>query len=474
LTGVLPELLERFVDEVPEPLHRKALQAFGHARVTTEGLLRAVVGQDEAAECFAWLRGLSFAEVWSSGRLSGLQPHDLARDVVDGDLRLRDPDGWAALRRSIRQYYLDRMLTATGAEQARAVSDLLWFHRGSPALAAYGSWDAAFSLWVTRARPEDLPAVLDLVAEHESAESVRLHRSWWECQPDAFWVVRDRPAAVVGFVVQLSLDADTGRQLATAVGDPFVTAALDHVERAAPLRPGEHLRILRSWIARDGYYQPTPAHQAITGLLTRTWLTEPGLAVSMAYSAREPLWTPMFGHIDYARVRAAELEFDGRHFAAYLHDWRITSVPQWLELLESREGLAGARAVQESVDHAQRHLDQARTRALTEPEFAAAVREAFRWATRPDVLARNPLTATRLVPDGGDLRSVLEAQVAALQRDPRRERLARVLTVTFLTPAATQEAAAARLSLPFSTYRRHLSTALAEVTQALWKQEGGR
>ena len=48
---------------------------------------------------------------------------------------------------------------------------------------------------------------------------------------------------------------------------------------------------------------------------------------------------------------------------------------------------------------------------------------------------------------------------------------ARVLTLTYLTPTRTQEAAAARLSLPFSTYRRHLTTGLREVAQAVWEAE---
>jgi predicted DNA-binding protein (UPF0251 family) len=60
-----------------------------------------------------------------------------------------------------------------------------------------------------------------------------------------------------------------------------------------------------------------------------------------------------------------------------------------------------------------------------------------------------------------------------MEADPRLERFARVLRVTYVTPAATQEAAAARLTLPFSTYRRHLATALTHVTDALWRKELG-
>ena len=46
-----------------------------------------------------------------------------------------------------------------------------------------------------------------------------------------------------------------------------------------------------------------------------------------------------------------------------------------------------------------------------------------------------------------------------------------ILLITYLEPAATQELAAERLGLPFSSYRRHLTTGIARVTAALWNRE---
>ena len=61
--------------------------------------------------------------------------------------------------------------------------------------------------------------------------------------------------------------------------------------------------------------------------------------------------------------------------------------------------------------------------------------------------------------------------VARLRTRPRGEREARVLEVTFFARAATQEAAATRLSLPFSTYRRALASGLTAVLDDLWDRE---
>jgi hypothetical protein len=55
--------------------------------------------------------------------------------------------------------------------------------------------------------------------------------------------------------------------------------------------------------------------------------------------------------------------------------------------------------------------------------------------------------------------------------DPDTARYARVLEVTYLRAATTQEAAAARLNLPFSTYRRHLRAGAAALADVLWEWE---
>ena len=90
---LVPELLERLVSGGPSPAHRRALGVLAVARSTTEGLLRDVLDDPGAAgEVFDWLADLSVTEVGPDGVL----PHDLVRDLLDADLRWRDPDGYRA------------------------------------------------------------------------------------------------------------------------------------------------------------------------------------------------------------------------------------------------------------------------------------------------------------------------------------------------------------------------------------------
>ena len=152
-------LLRRFVEIVPSGPHRRALEVCAVARVTTEALLREVLGLDDAHELFTWLRGLSFVE---SGP-TGVFPHDLVRDALEADLRWRDPDGYRQVFRGIRGYINSRLRTARGHEQQQAISDAKYMFRRLPGVVSPVDWGAWGQQYPEPAEPGDREAILDLV-----------------------------------------------------------------------------------------------------------------------------------------------------------------------------------------------------------------------------------------------------------------------------------------------------------------------
>ena len=60
-----------------------------------------------------------------------------------------------------------------------------------------------------------------------------------------------------------------------------------------------------------------------------------------------------------------------------------------------------------------------------------------------------------------------------LRNSPREKKYHRALHHTFINPADTQELAASRADVPFSTYRRHLQRGIDDVVSTLWKRELG-
>lgn len=101
---VVGTLLPKLIGEVPSPVHRRALEACAHAYVTTESLLRAVLG-DDAVPMFAWLRGLPFVET----ARNGIFPHDVVRETLLADLRWRDPEGYAELHAQLSRQLFERI-----------------------------------------------------------------------------------------------------------------------------------------------------------------------------------------------------------------------------------------------------------------------------------------------------------------------------------------------------------------------------
>lgn len=115
---------------------------------------------------------------------------------------------------------------------------------------------------------------------------------------------------------------------------------------------------------------------------------------------------------------------------------------------------------------------------LTHSEFEGAVKDALRHCNQVDLLAGNPLLGMQLVAHAGQkvaspqaLRSLLVKTAGALFADDRDKKFLRVLELTYFNPASKQEAAAQRLSLSFSTYRRHLALAVGRLIEWLWQRE---
>jgi hypothetical protein len=106
------------------------------------------------------------------------------------------------------------------------------------------------------------------------------------------------------------------------------------------------------------------------------------------------------------------------------------------------------------------------------PAALGSIGRAIRVSSGSTILTAARADAT---PTPTTLQTAVREAADTLRTTPRDRKLYRVLERTYLEPAATQEAAAEVLGLPFSTYRYQLSSALMRVTEWLWRceMEGG-
>lgn len=455
---VVALLLERFVQDVPSPAHRMALHACATARALTEPLLREALQMPDVQAIFAWLRMLSFIEQGPFG----LFPHDLARDVLDNDLRWRDPDVYVELHRRLRDDLVRRIAAGQGLDQMRWMFDLVYLHRHNPILQPYYQWQEFGSVYAAPVRPDERAAALQYIAEVTDEEAAALAEHWLERQPEAWFVICDARGRIEGLFMYLALHAASPEERER---DPAVAYAWAYAQRQSGLRPSDEVTLSRFYMPLESYTQPTPAINTAQLTVGMRWMTSPRLAWTFNDLVDPDHWYAMMSYYDFHRLPDKAL-------GLYGHDWRSTPVLAWVDKLGLRELATNLRVEDLAAASA------APLMALSQPEFEEAVRAALRDFQQPGALQANALLRSRAVreradgqPTAATLQGLLREGATALQARPKDAKFLRAVEATYLSPAATQELAAERLGLPFSTYRYQLAQGVARLSAWLWERE---
>jgi hypothetical protein len=456
-------LLKRFTRNVPDGQHRHALEVCAHVRVTSESLLAALLGEDVAYSLFDWLRGLSFIQQGPQG----LFPHDLARDVLDADLRWRNPQAYQALHRQVRFYY-GQQLRQRGPQSSLS-ADLLYQNRYIAAIAPFFGWEALSQVSMEPMTTADIPFILETLHQHEGPASVEIARYWLQKQPEGFTVFRTAQERQIGFVLILTLpvisEADAQADPALAVAQSFV------LKHGAPVRPDEPVSYVRFWMGRE-MYQVAETHSLVAMRAGGAWVSNPQMSWSFTAVAEAQRWQEMFSYHNFDYTGEADFVVGGHRYGVFTHDWREESVAAWGYRLEALQLGLQPRKVQESV------VSSPPLISLSQPEFVEAVRQALRDYTRPDLLAANLLMCSRLVVETTDstpsplvLQKLIQDAANSLTANPKEEKFYHAVYRTYLKPAPSQEAAAELLDLPLGTYRYRLARGIERIADWLWRRE---
>ncbi|MEV1176422.1 hypothetical protein [Nonomuraea sp. NPDC049784] len=462
---VVATLLDQLVGELPSAAHRHALEICAHAHMTTEALLRAALPQD-AGTLFRWLRRLPFVESCSLG----LFPHDVVRELLEADLRWRDPEGYAVMHDRIHAHLADKVRTASDADVLSAVAALLYLHRGNGALTDFHRCRDEGEFQEELLGQEDVGTLVRVATAAEGAASAARAAFWAERQPEAFRLYRrTETGEPVAFSTWLRLAELDEEELAA---DPIVAAAWAHARATTPLRAGEHLAVSRLW-ALPQYRRNSPVMDLIQWRMIGNCLRAERMAWSyIAIRRPDHAWVERLRHYGMREI-CEQPRLGDDAYTLFVHDWRAVPAQAWLEQM-NQQLVAGSA---DGPDAATAGLA-----VLSQTEFAEAVRKALRQLTRPGALATSPLTRTRLIaerarqdPAGRDpttaLGDLLRQAIDDLREDPRSVKLHRALSVTFLHGTPTQELAAEQLGLPFTTYRRHLTAGIERICADLWHRE---
>ena len=457
-------LLERFVEQIPDETHRRALEICAHVRVTSESFLEEALGVSNAREMFAWLRGLSFIQEGQEG----LFPHDLARDVLDADLRWRNPERYKEMHARVRKPIIRLIETGTGRTQQQAAVDLLYLHRNGPVMRQFHDWETLGTGYAEPMTADDVDAVLEMVRRHEGPESAAIAAYWLDRRACQVKVFRDAGGMTIGFMASLML---TERVEEDCSVDPAVRAAWDYVDQAGPLRPGEILHYHRILMGAETYQDVSTASNLWAMQSVIEMVSTPKLAWTFIATSAGGGWGRAMTYLNMRPTPEASFSVGHRTFEVFAHDWREQPTTAWLTMMGEREIATEVPPPPEATTAA--------LLVLSRSAFDEAVRDLLKNLTRPDALEGNPLLRSRLAfeaagdepPIPSTLVHLVREAAESLRGNPRDEKLYRAVYRTYLEPAAAQELAAEALGLPFSTYRYHLSGGVKRIADWLWERE---
>ncbi|GAA1945292.1 ATP-binding protein [Amycolatopsis minnesotensis] len=449
---VIETLLTRMIDRVPSAAHEYGLRVGGHVRHVTIDLLRTGLAERDALAVFDWLAALPYVEPGKHG----LVAHEQVREALDTSFRWRDPTAYAELHVRLWRHLSERVKTASEDTVTAVATERLYLYR-------YGAHDlsnpfeppSTENLFERHYTPDLREDVLRLAREDQGERGARLVAHWLDRQPGAFSVYcRANDLAPVAFFAGLRLgpDFDDWER------DPALAPVREHLDRTGGMAPGQYVGIARFMVPAPPddtrLFEATGVNLHTAHITSANLREQGGLVASFVVAAYIDVLAPGLELFDYKLLRAVP-ELGDQRWGVVVHDWRGIPLTQWLERISVAFGWTN------SPGHG-----SGTPPALARPAFDEAVKQALLDWHDDGAIAANPLTRT--YGDGDALRAAVTA--AALREDPRYVKHQRVVRATYFDRRTTQEAAAARLGLPYGTYRRHLRTGVQQLCDALWNR----
>jgi hypothetical protein len=238
-----------------------------------------VLGEDDAATVFPWLRRQPYVEATPEG----LHPHDAVPSTLAADLRWRDPERYEDVRVRVSVAGLHAARRATEEDALMRVAEWLFLFRDDCGPDDRYDWRPHPHVEDTPLRPADVPGVLRLARESEGPASAAVVEHWVRSRPQGFRAYRYAGSSEpVAFMALLRLTEPLPDDRAA---DPVIAALWDFVAAAAPLRPGEHLSVRRFAVQSGRAGQPSPFMDLIGRRAVAADMRARGRAMSFAVVA---------------------------------------------------------------------------------------------------------------------------------------------------------------------------------------------
>jgi hypothetical protein len=309
---VVRELIKRCVSDAPTPLHRRALEASARARTTTLSLLADVVDPLQAPMLFDWLD----EQCYVNAGARGLSPHDLVRDVVDEDLRWRDPEGSRELDGALNRCLLKQL--RDGRHDSHAAMELQFLERNSPIMKRYFDFGALGSVSIGAAVTDDKKEIARLRDAGLPASEKEMFDLWSDHPASRMFVARRANGSVCGVTLILEIDRVDD---ATGDQDPVVAAVQRSLGPSLSDVNGISL-MSRFTIPEGDRREPSPAMNALQICHLMHWATEQDLHFWIIVAHHPDYFAPLLAEMHFERVAGCDRSFEGIPIGCFAHDWK--------------------------------------------------------------------------------------------------------------------------------------------------------
>lgn len=329
VTRVVAELARLYLEEVADASTRRALEASAVVRRTTERLLAAMLAVDDAAELVGRLIELPFVH----GGRDGVLVHEAVSEAVSAYLRATDPLRHRRYRRAAWRQLRAELADAPAAELWRYTADMLYLIDNPVVREAFFP-SGVQPLVVEPARETDANAVAAIARRHEAPAAAAVVERWLAAAPEAFSVVRDRDAIVVGF---FSLLETRSIRMSAVQGDPVVEAWARHL-RADPVSKGQVVLGLRRWLDAERGELPCASQAACWLDIKRTYMAlRPELARIYVVLEDAATYWPVIEKLGFRPLPDGPVQVGGHFYASVVLDFGPRSVDGWLARLAAAE-----------------------------------------------------------------------------------------------------------------------------------------
>jgi hypothetical protein len=439
-----PELLRLLLRRLADSeLGRVKLSALGVAaisRVTTVGLLRAVLPNADAEAEYAALQALTFVEPLGDG----ITLHELVRRALHADLHRREGE----LERELRRRIVDHLYERAQRGETLMAIDMAHLIENEAIRWGFG-WEGSVAYRIDEVRRGDAEQVAAHLAQRGYRDYWELTKVFFEQAPEHVAVARDTDDRLCGYtIVMTPADAPAIAEL-----DPVLAPRLAHARAETQLGDAVLWRD-----SADFTGDPRGRVQAMLGM---TGILRSGAA------------NPRFAYLPINPTRPGAPRFAQTLGAAHLTELDCVIGRQQIQCHRIDYGPGGLFAAQRAVVYAELGLAPPAPApglaAASPPPDAEAVREALRRFRVPRDLARSPMATGSTQDERAE--SVRRRVRIAVERafgDSENEKLLqRVLIRGYIEPAVSHEQTAIDLSLSRAAYFRRLRSAAERVAEYL-------